>query len=735
MHEASSPDDPNYNNNPNNNIYWWKLARELANTCLQEHSNADGDLASGGLGSWAYLQYELSKHCEDASQQLLFLQSARDACLESLKRSTPTETMHATPSILTNSNLGARALLTVIYNQLSQPYDGRDHLRVLLDALEKNSEDSDNCTLWNGQAGALQGIFFLRRELASPKGASELAIRIAIKAIKLADKTEKGGMKHGKLGMLYTLLGLEEDEWKAVEAEIPGAKEQLKTIVDKHCISSNESLDASWDTGVAGQILVLLRASQVYGNQEYYQHAKHLTKDVLLPGCDKTKLGLSKGIVGVAYTLRYMGQDVVAEKLVNFAIHNWKDLTSDYYGLFDGLGGLVLLLIDMADSKTISFPFLHPPLSSDDEEALFGESDFLANDNFNFRGNPSSRQKQDAMEGRLCEIQDSIFPFFATEQKLSTDEAYSSNNASDSQQTDNKEARATDGNDRTHAPERTTPIASPNKSFNYASPTTSSYRRKASKYTPERKMTASSTQSSISKWMLPSPLRKPVSIRNSPVSPPRPKRLNIDKSAIAKYQRRDLNGRLARRTMDKCLQNTDSGGSLLTGGLGVRVFLRLKMSQTHPQEKTNTLKAALIEAEAALEMTKNRTETFRASIFTGEYVGAKSLYAATLYQLNRMDEAFDHALELLEKLEDACAKLPAEECDVMNGRAGALKTIWFLRQELNDPSFGRDFVLRTSQQILIQGMVTARKRNSESLLMWEFGEGKHTLGLPMELSV
>eukprot|EP00980_Cylindrotheca_fusiformis_P020513 scaffold7572_cov118-Cylindrotheca_fusiformis.AAC.2 len=1343
--------------------HWWKLAHELVNVCLQESSSSassssssnnnhdDDTIASGNLlGIWAYLQYELSKHYSNddndddnnvdnnnetrrrlrQKQQIALLHSARDACLIVLQQQQQQAKEETTidrennnnnnnPSIFTNPIIGAYTLLTVIYNELRQPYDGRDYLRLVLAEWRKIclGDGCPNMSLWNGQAGALQGIFFLRRELSSPMGGSELVIQIMVKQLLLLLRRTNNnkmmavdnGMKYGWTGIYYTFLGIQDEEWDAIEIQVPNAKRDLHAMLVQDYVANDDDEngnddwnDSSWETGMAGRIMLLLRAYQVYGNSKFYHRAMQMINnnnhERILAGDWKMSnndddLSLSKGIVGIIYALRYMmgrGQDhaQVVTRLVEHAVQNWKDRIQREqqfrgYGLFDGLGGLAMLLMDMAvanddDDDSIGFPFLHPrlvpaatfprpsaaaaatdlslskddnntveqqqqqqtfstladtqtraerprdagqvvsnqhstrlvadddntmdqqqetftpavkaegpsdagqvsipnvndssptptdgknmvvqkqtftpletttttterlkdddagqvvsisqqhgkdspPLAADDntmdqqqetftpavktevpsdagqvsshvndspppadgntgevlEHLLTSEdsgepsrclvdpplsiddnnmekqqsltptsnASFLigvsqpppADDDDDKMGHPTSTStttvktgsKSDGHESSQIEdsriagdakmeqpastfttveildgqesshLEDSQPPAddktnqpastaatakmidgqdsshldesrppadYKTEQPTSTPistvktgrlsdgqgsrhledstpaddntEHQNSNPAdkterpsvdresshveenmpiaddtnreqrtsipadtterpSDGQDSshqdgarradDNKEQQQTsiatveverlmsngqdsrhpdasrpaddktkqqqtstptaevghliseessscsgdrplslDGNteeqsdcpsdasflgisrpagDKTEQPistptpakmdsqgsshlddsrpadinteqqpstptikkgrpggggqnsspldgtrpadeeaERqtlednaqtpasrgatTTPYATPNRSFHFGSPTASS-RQKSSRPTPPSQR-MSSTPNTTSKWMLPTAMKNGNNnsrSSTSSLSPPRPRRLNAEdnKDAIANHQRRDLNARLARRTADKCFEITDSGGNLLTGGLGVRVFLRLKLNEAIPQDKISTLTAVLREAEKALEVSENRSGVFRVSLFTSEYVGAKSLCIAALYQLDRVDDAYSHATELLRKLDDECEKLPAEDCDVMNGRAGALKTIWFLREQLNDPAFGRDFALKTSQHILIQGMIMAKKHNSKSLLMWEW-KGKAYLG-------
>jgi hypothetical protein len=661
----------------NQDRYWWILAREFSNICMTHssspvfgsHQKEDDsiNIVGGGIGSWAYIQYEASKNVLFDEVSMI---SARDAALQALNHSEMfSSNSEQSISILTNSKLGAHALLAVSNNQLNQSFKGRLHLRILLKIWRETS--IANPDLWSGKAGALQGIFFLRRELASPEGATDLVISMAAGLLEALNKPISGreGMKHGRIGILYTLLGLHQDEWKILEKEVPNAKQSINDIVSSNYLQSISSSDISWEYGITGQILLLSRAFQVFGSMDYLEKAHQLTKEILLPTLSLTsisKLGLADGVLGVAFALRYMGEALASEKLVKTVIRQYNSdvAQGDYmnFSLFYGLGGLVFSLLDMANASSISdlpsskmtnFPFLHPPIA-------------LYNTNFD-----SSEKTNFALSKKICDG----FPFI----KLS----------------------------HINVP-ATKPISCDDHS-------SSSFRVRSrlNGYNDWKAKLFNSSDPSTFRSLL-------GRAKNSPSS-----------ASYNTSMSRETNGRLARRLQEQSIQNTSPGGTILTGGLGAACFLRLKMSETilmnNPNRQLNTLKAALSDAKSALKVAENRKSTFCVSIFTGEYVGAKCLYAATLYKLNRKEEAFEHACHLIRWLEDACDKLPVEECDIMYGRAGALKTIWFLRQELDDSNLGHELVLLQTRSILIEGMTRARKIKSELLLAWAW-KGKTYLG-------
>jgi lantibiotic modifying enzyme len=139
------------------------------------------------------------------------------------------------------------------------------------------------------------------------------------------------------------------------------------------------------------------------------------------------------------------------------------------------------------------------------------------------------------------------------------------------------------------------------------------------------------------------------------------------------------------------------------------------------------LKSALSAALEALQDAERRRGKVYASVWTNEWTGAKCLLAAALYSSGDAEAAQHHASELIERLGKTSADLHPAECDVMHGRAGALQAIWFLRTELQDPTFGSSFALATSQEIILEGIRTAKKNNDRLLLAWEW-QGRTLLG-------
>jgi hypothetical protein len=217
---------------------------------------------------------------------------------------------------------------------------------------------------------------------------------------------------------------------------------------------------------------------------------------------------------------------------------------------------------------------------------------------------------------------------------------------------------------------------------------------------------------------------------------PSPVRLTyrLQESLVSEEDVQSQHTLLAQEFINACLRKNTSEGNLYSGGIGPWVFLQMRLTQhlmRNPHvcriKSMKPLKSAREAVVEALKDAETRRGTFHPSILTGEWVGAKCLMASVLYNSGDAPAARKHASDVVSRLEHECAKLPSMECDVLYGRAGVLQSIWYLRQELDDPEFGRDLALSTSLSILMEGLKTAQRKNNGWLLLWEW-RGEAFLG-------
>jgi hypothetical protein len=79
------------------------------------------------------------------------------------------------------------------------------------------------------------------------------------------------------------------------------------------------------------------------------------------------------------------------------------------------------------------------------------------------------------------------------------------------------------------------------------------------------------------------------------------------------------------------------------------------------------------------------------------FVGAKTMLASILHQMDQKEEALNEANDLISQLYALAEKVLSTECDIMYGQAGALHAIKFLRKELEYASLGNDVVVHLAR--------------------------------------
>lgn len=207
------------------------------------------------------------------------------------------------------------------------------------------------------------------------------------------------GAGTGSVGILYALLGHTDDEWEDLGDCLPNAKCFVMQAIDdlaRHRYESpysfsgrgnlkdalvgfeadDDSLSAcNWTHGAPGYCLLLLEAFEIYGNERFFFHARDLADTVIWSRWQEQEqeqqqqhpkrtrggsaLGLAKGVSGIAYVFLAMARvdwsdrnlwiararDVTMTALV--ACNETNEINSSTKSLFDGMGGLASLLIDL----------------------------------------------------------------------------------------------------------------------------------------------------------------------------------------------------------------------------------------------------------------------------------------------------------------------------------------------------------------------------------------------------
>jgi lantibiotic modifying enzyme len=398
-----------------------ELAQQVTNLC-QEHSPRQGSLYMGGLGPHVYVPLQWARRLEinkknsnnknnndEAIQhRRQLLQTAKQAAEFALDDS---HSSQFRVSLLEGKWVGAKSGLAIVEHALGNPTVAKQHAHDVIERLARECAalpDGDAEVLY-GRAGAMQAILFLRSELNDISLGSDFVVAMAKHILRYGlqeaqrqlnsphlplvwkwhDKVYLGAA-HGIVGILHTLLHLTPEEWTMVEHDIPNPRDRIHQTIDAlsshHCCYESGNLMSSmgsgshhtdrlvhWCHGAPGHVLLLMRASKVFGNPQYLQQAERIAERVLWPrGIVKKGLGLCHGISGNALVLLRLSQEVVGEngavwrqramRYAQFAVDHWDELEAipdRPYSLYEGLSGLVCFLLALTDddsSAPVRFP-------------------------------------------------------------------------------------------------------------------------------------------------------------------------------------------------------------------------------------------------------------------------------------------------------------------------------------------------------------------------------------------
>ena len=195
---------------------------------------------------------------------------------------------------------------------------------------------------------------------------------------------------------------------------------------------------------------------------------------------------------------------------------------------------------------------------------------------------------------------------------------------------------------------------------------------------------------------------------------------------------------VAESLTETCLSHYERGahqiGTLYCGSLGPRVYLRYRLAnyltKTDKAKAERLLRDALVVAEAAVNQEEERPNVARkmnrVSLLEGT-CGAKALQCAILHHLGAFDDENEEINNMLLFLRETCRTLPATECEVLYGRAGALQAILFLRHELQNDSIGFEVAVNLASDIVKAGIVCSKRARSSLPLLWEW-HGNFYLG-------
>ena len=236
------------------------LAIQVYERCRSQLQNTKfGTLYTGRLGVACYLPLLIAEQLPER-EAVEYLEDAKQSAIHALQEtpkdfsgggSTTTKKFRVT--LLEGAWVGAKAMLAVICDRLSQTSEAQAHASELLQTLDEAVDrlPPSDCDILYGRAGALQVIWFLRvhlresrhnfQEQSKPlviKWAKEILLEGMERSLKTRGRQQqreedgaaislplvwewKGkaylGAAHGIVGILHSLLGLAEDEWSELE--------------------------------------------------------------------------------------------------------------------------------------------------------------------------------------------------------------------------------------------------------------------------------------------------------------------------------------------------------------------------------------------------------------------------------------------------------------------------------------------------------------------------------------
>lgn len=377
---------------------WADLSEQLIQR-LSKHrgSSSTGSLYVGDLG-FIYLQLRMSDLMEESSQKHALLRNALTSA-EQIVESIPPRHRFRRVSLLESPYVGSKVLTTVLLNKLGNRDQALAAANELISGLDHVCQKlpPSQCEVLYGRAGAMQAISFLRQELGIETLGSETLVRLAKAVVMQGQQTSAQtpgslpllwkwhdsyylGAAHGVVGILHTLLSLSKSEWKAVDSSGSVWETVRETILqlDDYCFASG-NLDSSvkpqsnqrvdrlvhWCHGATGHVLLLVKAARIFDDERFLTPANEVANVVWERGLLRKGVGLCHGISGSAYALLSLApHDPIfrkkAEYFAQCAVQQLDDLElvpDQPYSLYEGMGGLCALLIDLASTKTeLRFP-------------------------------------------------------------------------------------------------------------------------------------------------------------------------------------------------------------------------------------------------------------------------------------------------------------------------------------------------------------------------------------------
>lgn len=383
---------------------YFEMAETLTDKCIDAHANSHrpGTLYVGALGPLVYLRYRLAKYMkstnvEKANRLFREALAVAENAIEQHERAH--DRRRCRVSLLEGTWVGVKALECAILYHLNQSDEVGQRVSEFLEVVQEACHrlPPAECEVLYGRSGGLQAVLFLRQELNDKAIGKNLVVKLVSEIVSEGRKCSKRltstlplmwewhdqaylGAAHGVVGICQTLLSLQPDEFDEVDRTLNvNARELIReTIVglEEHSFSSGNlqsSIDSPrdklvhWCHGAPGHVMLLTKASTVFERPEYLERAKEIGDNVLMQrGLLRKGVGLCHGISGNAYALLSIGRTAKdplwiqrAKVFAHFALDHFDQLEmvpDRPYSLFEGCGGLAVLLLDLCNPEQSAFP-------------------------------------------------------------------------------------------------------------------------------------------------------------------------------------------------------------------------------------------------------------------------------------------------------------------------------------------------------------------------------------------
>lgn len=407
-----------------------ETALSIYKKCEEYYSNFDtakGTIYSGVLG-FVYLSYKLSQRFSTtatksspssaATKRMELLEKSRSIALDHLIYTSHRHDPNRV-SLLEGIRVGALALSSAINHELGDSSRAAQYAEELLNfgrtSVLHRTFPSSECEVLYGKSGYLQSILFVRNALDKSTYGKDIVPSILESILQEGRKTAQLygkpnglelmwqwhgkvylGAAHGIVGILYTLLCFIQE----IEELLQEGKRYVRMIeqtikaLNESCCHPSGNLPSSlgnqkdelvhWCHGASGHILLLVKAYEVFGHEEFILLAETIAQYVVWPrGLLRKGVGLCHGISGNAYALlaihhgKALQQSRKARHVVmlaqsnnamngiwlkrailfgSFALEMLPELErrpDRPYSLYEGLGGLCCLLLDLSDLDRI----------------------------------------------------------------------------------------------------------------------------------------------------------------------------------------------------------------------------------------------------------------------------------------------------------------------------------------------------------------------------------------------